>query len=607
VIHPERDGLQPSPLVFPPCTESCQPGKGTKRFRGKGEKPSPSTAAPPKPATPSPGAALAQQLLRNGLSESKTYILVRYKPRRGGCTSSFGNGVSAYMQMRPFRYMPGANIKKASDVYGRPMVVLDSMLTPPGPRAMLLFGVRDCLVVNEQQAMQCAVDGSWFDPRTSEHHAALGPGSALTTRPTDPTDPTDPTATTDADGEEEYEVEAIVDEVRVDDHEPTGSFLYLVQWAGWGSEENQWMTRDELTNCNHVLQSWLNKARRPIFSLQTQPTVFSNLKVNDHLQVYDDDASRWVQCVVKQVHSKTVRLVDMDGDHFTACRQTWLRSGPAIDRDTTKKREWRALQPVVPSKSARVDAKASGLKGADTEWLDDLDINRVQQHLDRSCYYRSQFPVSDYYPMPVDLHVQALQRFVRGERSTKIAQVFRNGKCGCWVMNLHGSHWVVLFLDGRHKRGYYIDSLGKACPRSLVSALDGANKVCHELDDQESWVFYTTGRMGQTNAGATLQADGYQCGIWALTVEQWVLQFVAMGGDHFDWWMRKLKPVCDRAPARASFIAGQRDYFRSLLLDESRAQLSCDQATLQSCLKDNGLDVKLARRQGDSKSFAIVV
>ena len=38
------------------------------------------------------------------------------------------------------------------------------------------------------------------------------------------------------------------------------------QWAGWGSEENQWMTRDELTNCNHVLQSWLNKARLPIFS-----------------------------------------------------------------------------------------------------------------------------------------------------------------------------------------------------------------------------------------------------------------------------------------------------------------------------------------------------
>eukprot|EP01046_Picozoa_sp_COSAG06_P072964 COSAG06_NODE_21593_length_751_cov_3.101227_1_plen_127_part_00 len=119
-----------------------------------------------------------------------------------------------------------------------------------------------------------------------------------------------------------------------------GSFLYLVQWAGWGSEENQWMTRDELTNCNHVLQSWLNKARLPIFSLQTQPTVFSNLKVNDHLQVYDDDASRWVQCVVKQVHSKTLRLEDTDGDHFTACRQTWLRSGPAIDRDTTKKREW---------------------------------------------------------------------------------------------------------------------------------------------------------------------------------------------------------------------------------------------------------------------------
>jgi hypothetical protein len=90
--------------------------------------------------------------------------------------------------------------------------------------------------------------------------------------------------------------------------------------------------------------------------------------------------------------------------------------------------------------SERVDAKASGLKGADTEWLDDLDINRVQQHLDRSCYYRSQFRVSDYYPMAVDLQVQALQRFARGERSTKIAQVFRNGKCGCWLMNLRQKH-----------------------------------------------------------------------------------------------------------------------------------------------------------------------
>eukprot|EP01046_Picozoa_sp_COSAG06_P036321 COSAG06_NODE_3992_length_4680_cov_2.015499_5_plen_52_part_01 len=34
--------------------------------------------------------------------------------------------------------------------------------------------------------------------------------------------------------------------------------------------------------------------------------------------------------------------------------------------------------------------------------------------------------VSDYYPMAVDLQVQALQRFAHGERSTKIAQVFRN-------------------------------------------------------------------------------------------------------------------------------------------------------------------------------------
>eukprot|EP01046_Picozoa_sp_COSAG06_P081159 COSAG06_NODE_28352_length_576_cov_0.658281_1_plen_68_part_10 len=63
------------------------------------------------------------------------------------------------------------------------------------------------------------------------------------------------------------------------------------------------MTPDELTNCNHVLKTWTNKARQPIFSLQTQPTVCSNLNVNDHLQVYDDDAGRWLQCVIRKVNA----------------------------------------------------------------------------------------------------------------------------------------------------------------------------------------------------------------------------------------------------------------------------------------------------------------
>ena len=61
---------------------------------------------------------------------------------------------------------------------------------------------------------------------------------------------------------------------------------------------------------------------------------------------------------------------------------------------------------------------ASGLKGADTEWLNDVDIDQVQQHLGRSCYYLSRFPEADYFPMAVDLHVEAVQRFVRGEPST---------------------------------------------------------------------------------------------------------------------------------------------------------------------------------------------
>ena len=59
---------------------------------------------------------------------------------------------SRYYAYRPFRFMPGPNKYGPRDSYGHHMVVVDSLLHPPGPRALKLSAVKDCVVVTEDVA-----------------------------------------------------------------------------------------------------------------------------------------------------------------------------------------------------------------------------------------------------------------------------------------------------------------------------------------------------------------------------------------------------------------------------------------------------------------------
>jgi hypothetical protein len=53
-----------------------------------------------------------------------------------------------------------------------------------------------------------------------------------------------------ANREEEWAVEKIIDE-RKHGH----GYQYLVKWIGYGDEENRWLSRQELINCE-VLDRW---------------------------------------------------------------------------------------------------------------------------------------------------------------------------------------------------------------------------------------------------------------------------------------------------------------------------------------------------------------
>jgi hypothetical protein len=60
-----------------------------------------------------------------------------------------------------------------------------------------------------------------------------------------------PSPVVGADGLEEYAVEAIIDEQR-----HGHGMQYLVRWAGYGPEEDRWLPRCELNECE-ALDQWL--------------------------------------------------------------------------------------------------------------------------------------------------------------------------------------------------------------------------------------------------------------------------------------------------------------------------------------------------------------
>jgi hypothetical protein len=178
---------------------------------------------------------------------------------------------------------------------------------------LFLWGVKDCLIVSEAAAIKCARDGSWTDPRTNQVNAAI----SSTTAPTP--------ATVDPDGAEEFEIQAIIDEVRVDDHTSVPVFEFLVRWAGCTDSDDQWLTQDEFAGCQHVVQTWMTSARRKIFSANTEPELFKVLKVSDVVQVFDNDLLVWQTGIITRVCNRS-RHVKVDGSRIViADKQVWLR------------------------------------------------------------------------------------------------------------------------------------------------------------------------------------------------------------------------------------------------------------------------------------------
>ena len=254
---------------------------------------------------------------------------------------------------------------------------------------------------------------------------------------------------------------------------------------------------------------------------------------------------------------------------------------------------------------------ATGLAGEDDEWLSDIDMNQVQQHLPgRQRYYRSQWAAADYYPLPVESMIEAVNRYVRGEKSTKITQVFDHDQLGCWLLNKRGVHWVMLFLDGRHNRGYYLDSLGQRCPAALLAALkQAASRSGAGEDEFDGWVWFSDGalgRVGQVLSGQPLQADSYQCGVWALVAEGWALQFIQSNQDDFIQWLGR---ECD-APAggsdRGRFIADKRLTFRVTTSNVSIAQVVARAIDVEACLQGEGQGSCSLKRSEDNKVYVFV-
>ena len=207
-------------------------------------------------------------------------------------------------------------------------------------------------------------------------------------------------------------------------------------------------------------------------------------------------------------------------------------------------------------------------------------------------------------PLTVDTLIQALQRYVRGERSRKVQSVFEQQGVAAFISNIGGQHWVGLFLDGRQRRGYYFDSLGSAAKRSLVTALKAAARKA-----RTEWTFVTDGTLGRTNEGTPLQLDGFQCGallascdalqqslsqeelclrsgVWCLQAERWFLQFLRHGGSApFDTWLRGVHEGRGSDAERNAFIAQRRVEYSTALGDTSAGSVA---AALRQSLQEDG-------------------
>eukprot|EP01043_Picozoa_sp_COSAG02_P026497 COSAG02_NODE_1529_length_12087_cov_326.174258_2_plen_159_part_00 len=124
-------------------------------------------------------------------------------------------------------------------------------------------------------------------------------------------------------GRDEFEVEAIVDERRVDMGAPSPAYEYLVRWQGCGEIEDMWYAVGDLQGCTEKLQSFV-VSKMPIWSGRTDPTLYKAMRGGDEIQVYCTETELWYDCVVVKTFAQT-RKATCAKATFRVTKTTWLR------------------------------------------------------------------------------------------------------------------------------------------------------------------------------------------------------------------------------------------------------------------------------------------
>ena len=110
---------------------------------------------------------------------------------------------------------------------------------------------------------------------------------------------------------DEYEVDAIVDERRVDSGiDPSRQeFEYLVRWKGFQSDEDQWMPMASLQCCADVYSRWVDNDSRPvIWNHRTDPGRWATVQAGASVAVYDDECELWRAATTTECRRATGRV-----------------------------------------------------------------------------------------------------------------------------------------------------------------------------------------------------------------------------------------------------------------------------------------------------------
>eukprot|EP01047_Picozoa_sp_COSAG01_P075116 COSAG01_NODE_12769_length_1688_cov_5.480176_1_plen_371_part_00 len=218
-----------------------------------------------------------------------------------------------------------------------------------------------------------------------------------------------------------------------------------------------------------------------------------------------------------------------------------------------------AAQAQVDAAVERAEAKANArrssskagkaLRKTASDMAEDLDAGTFEIEIEEKTL-RAAAAVTDILMLLLAL-VSLLDRY-----PVFVRKCFRDGGVGCWPLNLYGAHWCGLVVDGRRRRfepqasavgdtcqtidgrrlrsgeqymfvGYF-DSMGGPCPPTLLSAVRRAiRRTRHEQGDSACTWAWAADLGVMANMQALQNADTYQCGVWTLLFESFVLRFVS--------------------------------------------------------------------------------